>query len=290
MGKFETKKKKSKKRDNRTLLVIILLMIAIALAGFVIPTLLHFMKDSDPKDPVSLTEPALQDDPTDFDEVTEPMASDVAVVPAESNPIEDTESTETEISNSFEAVTFPLLLEDGRLEIENAIQFDGFNPDCGNQEGYNIAALTVRNVSETYLSRAEISMTSDSGAVVQFVVSDLPSGKSTIAFATDNATTDAEVQYGDVVCSAVFDPDASMNEDMISVSVDGIQIVLQNNTDEQIDEVVVYCRSTLGDQYFGGISYMYTVNNLPANGTAEVAAVDCILGLAEVVRIVINEP
>jgi len=290
LGKFETKKKKPKKRDNRTLLVIILLMIAIALASFVIPTLLHFMKDGDAKDSASATEPAYQAEATDSDHITEPMASDAAVVPVESNPVTDTEPLETGNGNRLEGIAFPLLVDDGRLEIENAIQFDGFNPDCGNQEGHNIAAITVRNVSGSYLSEAEISMTTDSGTVLHFAVTDLPSGMTVVAFATDNATTDAATRYCEVVCDAVFDPDASLHEEKISVSVDGIQVLLQNNTDEQIDEVVVYCRATLGDQFFGGITYMYTVNNLPANGTAEVTAADCILGLAEVVRIVINEP
>ena len=59
-------------------------------------------------------------------------------------------------------------------------------------------------------------------------------------------------------------------------------------TDAVIDEVVVYCHSDLGDQYFGGITYNYTVKSIPANGTAEIDAVDCILGLAKVVRIVVK--
>ena len=259
--------------------------------------------------PADSEEPVHTEDPTYSNEVVESMGTEPAVETEESDPAAETETNETQPKETEaketepketvdkenegtkiqEVVSFPLVLADGKLGIENAFQFDGLNPDCENQEGYNIAAITVKNLSDEYLAKADISITTDGGITLQYVILDLPSGKSTVAFATDNATTNADTQYGDVVCDVVFDPDASMNEEKISVSVDGIQIVLENNTGEQIDEVVVYCRSTMGDQYFGGITYTYTVNNLPANGTAEVMAVDCILGLAEVVRVVINE-
>lgn len=193
-------------------------------------------------------------------------------------------------SKTTGAVSFPLLLEDGKLEIEQIFQFDGLNPDCGYQEGKNIAAITVTNRSDTYLASADVSMISADGEVLHFAVTDLPVGKSVMAFSLENASSEPDTAYGDVICKATFDADASMNDDKFSVSADGTTIILQNKTSTEIQDIAVYCRSTLGDQYFGGITHTYTVNNLPAYGTAELDAVDCILGFAEVVRIAVNDP
>ncbi|MBP3664301.1 MAG: hypothetical protein J6J03_03990 [Tyzzerella sp.] len=189
-----------------------------------------------------------------------------------------------------ESIEFPLILEDGKLEIESVIQYDGLNPDCSNQEGNNIAAITVRNLTDTYLESAEIAITSGSGNIITFVITDLPSGETAFVFSQENESVEADEVYGDVICEAVFDENASMNEEQISVSVEDTVITLQNKTNENLSNIVVYCHSTLGDQYFGGITYTYTIQSLPANGSEEVDAVDCILGLADVVRVTINKP
>lgn len=195
-----------------------------------------------------------------------------------------------ESSGPIIPVAFPLTLEDGMLEIENAFQFVGFNPDCGNQEGDDIASITVKNTSDTFLERADITLTAENGQVLHFSVTCLPAGKTAMAFSQENASAETDAAYGNITCEAVFDTDASMNDDKISVSVDGSRITLRNKTGKEIKELVVYCRCTLGDQYFGGITYTYTVNNLSPYGIAEVDAVDCILGMAEVVRITVNGP
>ncbi|MGM9643434.1 MAG: hypothetical protein ACI3XI_09520 [Eubacteriales bacterium] len=205
----------------------------------------------------------------------------------ESSSSAQTSQTRTE---SIDAIAFPLLIEYGKLEIESVIRYDGLNPDCGNREGTDIATLTVRNVSDTYLERAEITMTSGNGYILTFVITDLPAGEAVLAFSRENVSVKSDTVYVDVICEAVFSTDASMSEELISVSVEGTAITLQNKTNESLSNVVVYCHATLGDRYFGGITYSYTIQTLPANGTAQAEAVDCILGLAEVVRITVSEP
>ncbi len=265
MGKYE-KKKKAKKSRKGFLIVAVLLVLAVFMAIFVMPQVLYKLsgEDSGEDDFVASTQ-EFQNPENGSDE-----SSDVVINP------------------NLEAVTFPLLLEDGKLEIESVFQFDGINPDCGNQPGNEIAAIVVKNLSDTYLSAAQISLETSAAEELHFAITDLPAGASTMAFDVNNVSTDTTASYGNTVCEATFDADASMNSSAVSVSVDGIHITLQNLTDSTINEVVVYCRSTLGDQYFGGITYTYKVNNLTAGGTAELDAVDCILGLAEVVQIAIN--
>lgn len=202
----------------------------------------------------------------------------------------EAQGTETSDGQTGGGVTLPLGLEDGKLLLENVLQFDGINPDCNNESGSNIAAISLTNQSDTYLRQAEISVTTADGTVLHFAAADVPAGKSIMAFATDNTSLQTGAVVADVTCQAEFDPDASLNTGLVETTVDGTRITVKNMADTALENLVVYCHCTLGDQYFGGIAYSYMINTLAVGETAELDAADCILGLAEVVRITVNEP
>lgn len=202
----------------------------------------------------------------------------------------EAQGTETSDGQTAEGTALPLGLEDGKLLLENVLQFDGINPDCNNESGSNIAAISLTNQSDTYLRQAEISVTTADGTVLHFVAADVPAGKSIMAFATDNTSLQTGAVVADVTCQAEFDPDASLNTGLVETTVDGTRITVKNMADTALENLVVYCHCTLGDQYFGGIAYSYMINTLAVGETAELDAADCILGLAEVVRITVNEP
>lgn len=185
----------------------------------------------------------------------------------------------------YDPLVFPMLLENGKLEIERVFLYDGMNPDCGNIQGSNITALEVRNLSSEQLEKAIITLDSDEGKTIEFTIAELPAGKNVMAFSSENMSSAADAVYGNVRCEAVFNADASIHSDKITISAEGTRINLRKNTDAQMNEIVVYCRSVLEDRYFGGIAYSYTINSLPAHETAEINAVDCILGYAEAVRV-----
>ncbi|MBQ7922993.1 MAG: hypothetical protein IJ325_10540 [Clostridia bacterium] len=217
-------------------------------------------------------------------------------------PVEDLQSPETEIPASEysetinesetvmidDPIEFPIRLENGKLEIERVFLYDGLNPDCNNSQGNSITALEVRNLSTEYLEKGLITLDSDEGKTIHFAIRELPAGKSVMVFSSENASSLVDTVFGNIRYETIFDLEASMHSEQISISTKGTRITLKNNTDVDINEIVVYCRSVLEDRYFGGITYNYTINSLPAHGTAEFEAVDCILGFAEVVRVEIN--
>lgn len=185
-------------------------------------------------------------------------------------------------------ITMPYDLGNG-LIMESIFQFTGVNPDCGNQEGENIGSITVTNTSSKYLDNAEITVTSKKGESFDFLISDLPAGKSAMAFSCENKSFDNEMSFSKATCEATFDDEASMNDDSVEASVNHSQIVLKNCGEQDLQNITVYCHSVLEEQYFGGITYTYTIDKLPANATTELDAMDCMTGLAEVVRVEINE-
>lgn len=263
------KHKHNKKVCVSTVIIILLLILILALILFLLPQLLYYLDGG--KIGVE----------TEVPQTVQEQEVETTVTATEA-----TKSAESVVPDSI--MEFPYVLENGALEIESTLTFDGINPDCNNQSGSSIASIIVKNTSGAYLAAANFALTASNGEVLRFSVTDLPADTSAILFSLDNASIDADIPYTQVSYDVQFDTDASMSEDQVSVSVEGTLVTLQNNTDAELKNIVVYCRSTLGDQYFGGVTYSYTVNNLAANGTAEVDAVDCILGLAEVVRITID--
>lgn len=267
MGKLKEKSKH--KSHGRIAIIAAAAVIAVVLVLFAMPRLLYRLGEDDD------TADGLVDvSPTDADN-------------AESGDgKEQTKSNDAALTS----ISFPMDAEDGKLRIEAPVPFDGWNPDCGDQSGTNIASVVVTNLSDTYLIRGDISITTDNGEELSFVLTDIPAGGSAMAFDTSNATIKTNTGCDSLICQAEFDDSTSVMADGIAVSVNGSAITLQNNTENDVADIVVYCHGLLGDRYFGGITYTYTLNNLTAGGTAELDAQDCILGMVEVVRVTVNKP
>lgn len=263
MAKYLKKKEKKKPKAWRIVLLVVLVIALAAFAVFVMPRLLYSLSGGG--------------------EDTTPEQTDTR------SALSGTDAPEPTLEPSVSTVQFPLSVDNGRLEIGSLFQFSGINPDCGNREGTDVAAIELKNVSDTYLAEAKLLLTLADGVRLNFLVRDLPAGKSVMAFSTENLSLPADAACQEARCEAVYDAAAQAEYPGLSVSAAGTLVTLTNTSGEDLFEIVVYCRSTLGEDSFGGITYQYTVNNLPAGESTAVDAVDCILGMAEVVRIAVND-
>ena len=254
MAKY-LKKKKKKPVALILIIVLVVLILLAALAVFVMPQLLYRLSGGE-------------------DDLSQPAQT----VPSASETTEPTEPT----------LSFPLSLDDGRLEIRSLFPFSGINPDCDNQEGTDIAAIELTNTSGAYLTRADVTLALPDGTQLDFTVTGLPAGTTAMAFSGENRSISADTACVSAECDASYDGTAAAESDKVSVSVSGTTLTVVNTTAEPLSQIVIDCRSPLGDEYFGGMTYSYTVNDLPAGATATVDAVDCIMGIAEVVRIAVQ--
>lgn len=258
-------RKKKKKPVGRILILVAVVLALAACAVFFVPQLLYSMSGGEEEE-ISLQ--------------TEPKYTEAVVV-------ETTEET-IPTAPTVPTVAFPLSVDDGRLEISSLFQYSGINPDCDGQEGTDIASIVLKNVSGMYLAEANISLTLLDDTQLNFKVTELPDGESVMAFSTENLSIPVDAACLSAECEASYDPTAVADSDQVTASVDGARITLTNISDQDISQIVVYCRDVLGDDYFGGTTYLYTVTDLPAGESTVVEATDCILGMAEVVRFVVN--
>ena len=271
MGKYE--KKKEKKSRKGFIWVVLLLVAAAMLAVFVMPQILYRLSgDTD----------AFPDEPTEPAPVTEQIEET-------QQETQGNTPADTEADASLEKLEFPIELENGQLVLESLFEFEGINPDCSYESGSSIATVTVMNTSGEYLAEAKLTLVLADGRSVEFLVNELPAGKTAMAFAADNTQLETAVDCVDVSCETVWIGAAEAEPEGISVSVSGTTVSIVNNAGRDISALTVYCREPFDEVYFGGKAHVYTINNISADGTAAVEALDCILGLAEVVRVEINE-
>lgn len=179
----------------------------------------------------------------------------------------------------------PMLLEEGKLEITSLFQFDGINPDCSNEEGRNIAAITLDNTTQVLLLEAKVTVQLADGSEIDFAVTNLPAGATAILLSRENLPLEKGAVCLSASCEALWSDTTQTVPEGLEVTVDGMVVTVTNRSDREFPALNVYCRSSLGEEYFGGITYEYTIYNLSPNGSATILAADCVTGLAEVVRI-----
>lgn len=183
-------------------------------------------------------------------------------------------------------LAFPYTVGDSGLEVNSLLSSDIFNPDAGNEMVEQLASLELTNISGRYLVSAQIRVTLTDGTAYLFQVQDLPAGGKTIAFAVDNAVYDDTTPCDTITAETEFADGSQRMEESISVSVDGATVTLLNLTGEDLGPLTVVCRDTLDEtEFFGGVSYSYRTETIPAGGSAAVEASDCIIGQPAVVRI-----
>ena len=218
-------------------------------------------------------------------EVVEPVLPSGSEQPPEKPEELPPEVPEQQPHSGVSTIEFPIMVEDGKLKLESLFQFSGFNPDCGGAEGKDIAGLQLTNVSSSHLERAELKVTLRSGKTVTFVVEDIPAGRNVMAFETENVSMDMEDPCTDIRCDAVFSNADHRMSDQVMTTVDATQVRVTNISGMELKNLIVRCHCVLDKSYFGGLTYCYPIDSLPAGAELTIDAWECYLGQAEVVCI-----
>ena len=207
--------------------------------------------------------------------------------PAETVPDEPvrTEPEQTQPSVPEEPELFPVTLENGMLTVHSLFQFSGMNPDVDNLVGEDIGGIQMTNTSEEHMTLAEVTAVLTDGTTLTFRAEDVPPGMSVMAFCLEHEPLTGNWRCEEVFGYAEFEDGDPLRTDLVQVRVDGIEITVHNVSGKDLTDLRVICHSMLDDSCFGGTTYHYNVSSLPAGGSTVIYAADCILGMAEVVRV-----
>lgn len=197
----------------------------------------------------------------------------------------DPSAVQTVPEASYSAISLPCTLAEGKLEVSSLFQFTGFNPDCGGAQGTDIAALQLKNVSGEHLASAELTLTLNDSVPVAFRITDLPAGAEAMVFSAENVTMTPDDVGTALSGSFRFLPESPLMQGQVDFTADNMTITLTNCSDQELTQFDVCCHSMLDGICFGGLTYSYPVDSLPAGASISVDALDCYLGGALVSRI-----
>lgn len=183
------------------------------------------------------------------------------------------------------AVEFPYSLEDGKIEVTSLFQYSGVNPDCNDESGEDIASLEIVNKSEQHLANAEFTVQLEDGTKIPFAVTDVPAGQTVWAYAADNSSYDMSAACTSIVCEAEFEDETALMEDKLTIEVQETAVTLTNISGEELTNLNVNCHCLFEEAYFGGLTYIYPVESIPAGESITLQAEECYLGEAAVVRV-----
>lgn len=185
-----------------------------------------------------------------------------------------------------EFIRFPYELEDGKLKITSLFTSSVPNPDCDFEEGTDIASVELQNQSDEYLKSADITLTMEDGVRVVFQISDIPAGGKVWAFDKQNTDIAPDGRCVDVQCKAVFEDGGTQWQQQFQTETENMMTVkVTNLTGHEQKKLKVLVHCLMEDTYFGGSSYEYEIETLPADGSVTVEAADCYLGDAAVVLV-----
>ena len=262
MGKYERKREK---KSHKWIWVVFLLLLVAFLAIFVMPQVLYRMNE----------EP-IQDD----------IVQSTATQEQNEETVMPTEDSNAEPEPVY-TVEFPVVLDEGNIEIESLFQFSGVNPDAGNQKTTDVASIVLKNTSGQYLREATVNATLDGGAELTFIVTELPAGASVMAFSIDNV----RLLETDLCTAITVTPcfEDVPNNESVEISVDGMTVTVTNISSEDLNEIDVYYRDVFNDKYFGGMTYSYIIEKLTVGESTTFTAEESLLGVIEVVRVAVND-
>ncbi len=202
----------------------------------------------------------------------------------------DAETILSEESKKNAVVSFPYLSEDGKLVIQSLFQSSISNPDCGDQDGENIASIELHNVSEEFLMKASIELLMADGSAYHFEIADIPPGKSVWAFETQNAELPKEATCEKITCVAEFCEEQNARNEKIQAKADGTIVTVINQTDDILTGYTLNFHCLFDeDMYFGGTVYSYSIEELPVGNAVELDVSECYMGSAELVSTIQND-
>lgn len=185
-----------------------------------------------------------------------------------------------------QGLILPYELDDGRLMIRSVFPSTIANPDCNEEDGEDIASIEVVNQSGEFLVSADITVILDDDSAWNFRLTDIPAGTSVWAFETGNAEIAEDTICKSVECETEYETDMPVMEEVLAVEADGTMVTIQNLTGETLTGLKAGFHCLFDeDLYYGGCTYTYPIDTIPAGESISLEVEECYLGMAQAVRI-----
>lgn len=188
-------------------------------------------------------------------------------------------------SGQDQKTAFPAEIDDQNLRIDSLFQFTGVNPDAGDVDCEDVAAIQLTNQSGKYLKQAQIEITLVDGSTLAFHVQDVPDQAEIYAFDTTNQTCTQTDGIKAIQATADYTEEEDFLGKTVIAKVQDINIRLTSKGSEDLSDLQIIYHCSMDNILFGGISYTAKLDKLKAGAKASLKADQAWLGEAAVTRI-----
>ncbi len=153
---------------------------------------------------------------------------------------------------------------EGGIKVSPLFSYTGeYVEDNSNENVENVIAVKLINSSEKDYEYVEFTVKTDSGEH-KFTASTVLHGKTVTVLCRDKFSEDEKIESVSVETASTYINEPSLHKDVFKISMgDGTATIL-NNTDKDVNNLIVYYKQTDENGYFGGITYRKLIGTLEA--------------------------
>ena len=185
------------------------------------------------------------------------------VAPADDTP---TQTTLNIVSDIY--TVYPFAITEN-VVIDKIYSATGYFPENGTDEEIeNVLAVRITNISKKSIEYSTFSLTVNDD-IYKFAAATLPAEKSVYVFNTEMKHAPDEITYvsGEAEFEISFTEEPSAMTDVFSFMVQNGNVIVKNTSSSDISsDIVVYYKSTVENDYFGGITYRFRITGGLAAG------------------------
>ena len=181
---------------------------------------------------------------------------------ADEDETETTEASEEELENAF-------LLKEGVYVLE-LFSFSGqFVEDGSNEDVKKIAAVRIVNTSDVAFQLLDFTLKTEGGKFKFRATTLLPGTRMTVLNSERKQFDGEKIESGKITLEAPFTEAPSIRSDKLKISFTDGFINAQNISDEKLENIYIYYKSTDDYGFFGGITYRVHIEEIEAGNIVQ---------------------
>lgn len=157
-----------------------------------------------------------------------------------------------------------LIGAEGGIKVSPMFAYSGeYVEDNSNDEVENVIAVKLINASEKDYEYVEFTVKTDSGEH-KFTASTVLHGKTVTVLCKDKFDEKEKIESVSVETASTYINKPSLKKDVFKIAMGEGTATILNNSDKDVNNLIVYYKQTDENGYFGGITYRKLVGTLEA--------------------------
>jgi len=166
-----------------------------------------------------------------------------------------------------------LAVQGADITVQKVSAYSGaYFEDGSDEQVENIMCITVKNNGTEDYQLVDLTVTDKAGNAYTFRITTLLKGETMTVLESGRAAYVKGLKAESITTEnvAVFEAAPTICDDVLTMMASGNSVTVCNDSDKDLNNIYVYYKSFDGDVAVGGITYRFSVSELPAGESATV--------------------